>query len=428
MKKVFFLLLSLFVLAAAKAQRIVPAPAQQNPVAITGGTVHIGNGLVIENGTVVFSNGKIVYAGSAAAAPSLPNMQSIKADGKQIYPGIIAPNSQLGLNEIEMVRATNDYAETGNYNPGVRSLIAYNTDSKVIPTVRSNGILLVQATPTGGVISGSSSVMQLDAWNWEDGQYKADDGIHLNWPGFFSFQFNDNVASVSVSDQYEKQVTEIRQYFARAKSYSESPGPAERNINFDAMKGLFKGTSSLYVHCNFVREIMNAVQFAGDFNLRLVIVGGSEAHKCTDLLKEKSVPVILSDVHSLPGSDDEDVKLPYETASMLNTAGVKYCLSVSGYWQIRNLPFMAGTSITYGVSKEDALKSVTGSAAEILGISDRTGTLESGKDANIIVSSGDVMDMKTSNIEMAFIQGRQINLDDAQKQLNEIYLKKYGLK
>jgi imidazolonepropionase-like amidohydrolase len=428
MNKVFILLLSLSAFAAAHAQRIVPAPAQQNPVAIIGGTVHVGNGQVIENGTVVFSNGKIVYAGSAAAAPSLQNMQSIKAEGKQIYPGIIAPNTQLGLNEIEMVRATNDYAETGNYNPGVRSLIAYNTDSRVIPTVRSNGILLAQTTPTGGVISGSSSVMQLDAWNWEDGQYKADDGIHLNWPGFFSFQFSDNVASVSVSDQYEKQVTEIRQYFAQAKSYSESPAPVERNINFEAMRGLFSGTRNLYVHCNFVREIMNAVQFAGDLNLRLVIVGGSEAYKCSDLLKEKNVPVILSDVHSLPGSDDDDVNTPYETAGMLNKAGVKYCLSTSGYWQIRNLPFMAGTSVAYGVTKEDALKSITGSTAEILGISDRTGTLESGKDANLIVCGGDVMDMKTSNIEMAFIQGRQINLDDAQKQLNEIYLKKYGLK
>lgn len=428
MKKFSLLLFSFFLFASGRAQRMVPAGPQQNPVAITGGTVHIGNGQVIENGTVVFNNGKIVYAGASAKAPSLPNIQTIRVDGRQVYPGLIAPNSQLGLNEIEAARATNDYAEVGTFNPGVRSVIAYNTDSKIIPTVRSNGILLAQSTPLGGTISGTSSIMQLDAWNWEDAAYKTDDGIHLYWPGYFTFQFKDNVASVTPGDQYEKQVNDIRQYFTQAKAYNESTTHAERNINFEAMKGLFDGTKRLYVHCDYVREIINAVQFAGDFNLHPVIVGGTESHKCTELLKEKNVPVILGNLHALPGNDDDEVELPYETANLLNKAGVKYCLSVYGYWQIRNLPFMAGTSAAFGVSKEDALKSITSSTAEILCISDRTGTLEAGKDANLIVSTGDVMDMKTSNIEYAFIQGRQINLDNSQKQLNEIYLKKYGLK
>lgn len=412
----------------AHAQRIVPAPTQQTAISITGGTVHIGNGQVISNGVVVFSSGKIIYTGPASGAPSIPDMKTIRAEGKEIYPGLIAANTQLGLNEIEMVRATNDYAETGSYNPGVRSLIAYNTDSKVIPTVRSNGILLAQPTPVGGVISGTSSIVQLDAWNWEDAQYRADDGIHLNWPGYFSFQFKDNVASVTASDQFEKQVTEIRQYFTQAKAYNEAVSHKEKNINFEAMTGLFNGSKKLFVHCDNVREIINAVQFAGDYSLKLVIVGGSESYQCMDLLKEKNVAIILGNPHSLPGHEDDEVELPYETAGMLSKAGVSYCLSVYGYWQIRNLPFMAGTSAAFGVSKEDALKSVTSSVAEILGIGDRTGTLEAGKDANIIVSTGDVLDMKSSNVELAFIQGRQINLDNSQKQLNEIYLQKYGLK
>jgi len=410
------------------AQRIAPVPAQQNPIAISGGTIHVGNGQVIENGTIVFNQGKIVYTGASSGAPSLPNTQTINAQGKQIYPGIIAPNSYLGLIEIDAARATNDISETGTFNPGVRSLIAYNTDSKAIPTVRSNGVLLAQTVPQGGIISGASSIMQLDAWNWEDAQYRADDGIHLNWPGFFSFQFKDNFASTSVSDDYEKQVTQIRQYFSQAKSYNEETSHTDRNINFEAMKSLFDQSKTLFIHCDYVKEIINAVEFAKDFNLRMVIVGGRDSYMCADVLKENNVSVILGNVHSLPAGDDVEVEIPYETAAMLNKAGVNYCLSVSGSWQIRNLPFMAGTTVAYGVSKEDALKSITSSTAQILGIDDRTGTLETGKDANIIISTGDVLDMKTSNIESAFIQGRQINLDNSQKQLYQIYMQKYGLK
>ncbi len=424
-------LLALFLLTLCSnsfAQRIAPAPAQQTTVAIVGGTLHIGNGQVIENGTVVFNQGKIIYAGTAAGSPPGPNVQQINAQGKQVYPGVISPNSQLGLDEIGAARATSDDAETGTYNPAVRSLIAYNTDSKVIPTIRSNGILLAQVVPQGGTISGSSSIMQLDAWNWEDAAYKIDDGIHLNWPSFFAFQFKDNVASTSMSDQYEKQVTDIRQYFSQAKSYNEQSSHKDRNINFEAMKGLFDGSKTLFIHCGYVKEIINAVQFAKDLNLKMVIVGGRDSYMCTDVLKENNVAVILSDVHSLPAGDDVEVEQSYQTAGLLSKAGVKYCLSVSGYWSNRNLPFAAGTTVAFGVSKEDALKSITSTTAEILNISDRTGTLETGKDANIIVSTGDLLDMKTNNIELAFIQGRQINLDNSQKQLYDIYSKKYGLK
>jgi imidazolonepropionase-like amidohydrolase len=412
----------------AIAQRIAPAPVQEKPIVIVGGTVHVGNGTVIENGMIRIENGKIAAVGSAGTfQANEPNVTVIQAQGKEIYPGIIASNTALGLNEIEAARATNDYSEVGEYNPGVRSLIAYNTDSKAIPTVRSNGILIAQVVPQGGTVSGASSIMQLDAWNWEDAQYKADDGIHLNWPSFFKFNFDDNGGSQTLSDDYEKQVMEIRQYFSQAKAYNEQPSAAERNINFEAMKGLYQ-SKSLFVHCDYIREITNAVQFASDLKLRLVIVGGRDSYMCTDLLKEKNVAVILGDVHQLPGNDDVEIEIPYQTAALLSKAGVTYCLSINGYWQVRNLPFIAGTTVAYGVSKEDAIKSITSAPAKILGIDNRTGTIEVGKDANIIISTGDILDMKTSNIENAFIQGRQINLDNSQKQLYEIYRKKYGLK
>lgn len=423
--ELFFLCCSLISLATA--QRIVPAPAQQSPIVISGGTIHIGDGRVIENGAITFDKGKITYVGAASNAPS-GNAAVIDAKGKQIYPGLIAPLTNLGLNEIELARSTNDYAETGNFNPGTRSLTTYNTDSKTIPTVRSNGVLIAQVAPQGGTISGTSSIMQLDAWNWEDAQYQADDGVHMNWPSFFRFQFDNNVASVTPNDDYEKQVQDIRKYFSEAQGYKTGTTHADRNINFEALTGLFDQTKTLFIHTDYVREIMNAVQFAKDYKIKIVVAGGRDSYMCTELLKENNVAVILGNVHSLPGGEDVKVDVPYSTAAMLQKAGVMYCLSIYGYWQQRNLPFMAGTTVAYGISKEDALKSITFNAAKILNIENKTGTLEAGKDANIIISTGDLLDMRTSNIENAFIQGRTISLDNSQKQMYEIYMKKYGLK
>lgn len=428
MKTLFISLLAVITIRQpSHAQRIAPAPAQAVAVVISGATIHVGNGQVIENGAVAFSNGKITYVGAAASAP-VEGATIISATGKQVYPGMIAPCTNLGLSEIEAVRATNDYREVGNYNPGTRSLTAYNTDSRVIPTIRSNGILLAQVAPQGGIVSGTSSIMQLDAWNWEDAAYLADDGLHLNWPSYFRFKFEDMTASVTVSDDYEKQVEEIRSYFSQAQQYHLETGHEARNINFEALQGLFKKSRTIFIHADYAREIMNAVQFAMDFGLRMVLVGGSDAYQCTGLLREQSIPVILREVHNLPSGDDVKTDVPYRTAAMLQQAGILYSLSINGFWQQRNLPFMAGTTVAYGVSKEDALKSITSNTAKILGIDSRTGTLEAGKDANIIVSAGDLLDMKSSVIEKAYIQGRDINLDNAQKQLYETYKQKYGLK
>jgi imidazolonepropionase-like amidohydrolase len=428
MKKLLFSISLFCIFYNSNGQRIVPAKSQDSAIVILGGTIHVGNGQVIENGAIVFDKGKITFVGTASNVPAASNSKMIRAQDKQIYPGFIAPNTDIGLSEIDAARATNDYNEVGNYNPGVRALIAYNTDSKAIPTIRSNGILFAQVVPQGGIISGASSIMQLDGWNWEDAAYKTDDGIHLNWPSFFKFNADDNGASQTVSDDYEKQVTEVRQYFSQAKSYNEEATHMERNINFEAMRGVTDRSVTLFVHCDYVREIINAVHFASDLNLRIVIVGGRDSYMCADLLKENNIPVILGNVHSLPASDDVEVEIPYQTAALLHKVGVMYCLSLDGFWQQRNLPFMAGTTVAYGVSKEDALRSITSSSAKILGIDNRTGTLEVGKDANIIISDGDLLDMKSSNIIYAFIEGRQINLDNSQKELYNIYMKKYGLK
>jgi imidazolonepropionase-like amidohydrolase len=366
------------------------------------------------------------------------NMILIDATGKQVYPGIIAASTNLGLVEVGAVRATSDFNELGDMNPGIRSIVAYNTDSKVINTLRSNGVLLANIVPRGGTISGSSSVVQLDAWNWEDAAYKMDNGIHFNMPallnrpsqsgGFRRRQQGEQEDPVKLGlDRIEN----VRRFFREARAYlAQSSHPAV-NLKFEAVKGLFDKSQSFFVHCDIVKEILMAIDVAKEFNFKLVIVGGTESWLVANMLKENNVSVILSEPHSLPATDDEDVDQPYKTGAALQKAGVLFSIcqdAGDGFWQQRNLPFEAGTMAAYGLTKEEALSAVTLNAAKILGVDSQTGSIETGKDANIVISDGDLLDMKSSRVINALIQGREINLDNKQSQLYERYKYKYGIK
>lgn len=406
---------------------IYPAKAQDKPVAVTGATIHIGDGQVIEQGTIVFDQGKITYVGGAATIPS--GALTIDATGKHVYPGFIAPNTNLGLVEIESVRATADYAEVGENNVHVRSLIAYNTDSKVINTLRSNGILLAQITPQEGLISGQSSIVQLDAWNWEDAAYKVDEGIHINWPTVRFSRFGGGTQSNpdAQKEQIQAEIALLEDYLGEAKAYSEQGDIQASNARFEAFKNVFSGERKVYVHANRATDILSAVTTLKRHGIQPVLVGGAEAHLVAELLKDNQVPVIIRQSHSLPYTSDADVYLPYKQAKLLADAGILVAYGMDGFWQQRNLPFMAGTAAAYGLDKETALATITSNAAKILGIDDRTGTLQVGKDANLIVSDGDALDMLGNQIERAFIQGRAIDLDNLHKQLFERYRHKYGL-
>jgi len=402
------------------AQRPAPAPAQDSTVILLNGRAHIGNGQVIENSAIGFSKGKITFVGDARTMRIDPTgARLIHLDGKDVYPALIAANSDIGLWEIELVRSTNDKTEVGSFNPAVRSLISYNTDSKVIPTVRSNGVLLAQVVPSGGVVSGTSSVVQLDAWNWEDAAYKADDGVWLSWPFYNPFK-------QEAVDQYRKQVEAIELFFKQAQAYRNNP-PAAKDVQFEAMRRLWNGTGKLYIRASTSYQITAAVLFAKSMNLPCVIAGGEESYKCVDVLRAHNASVMFNRIQSLPLATDDDVDQPYKTPSVLQQAGIPFCFAMDVYWQNRNLAFNAGQGVAYGLTKEQALTALTQNAAIILGIGDRTGTLESGKDANIVVSTGDVLDMRTNNVELAFVQGRRISLDNKQKELYETYRKKYGL-
>jgi imidazolonepropionase-like amidohydrolase len=355
--------------------------------------------------------------------------QVIDCTGKHIYPGIIALNTRLGLAEIEAVRATNDYAEVGTYNPNVRSIISYNTDSRVTPTVRSNGILYAQVVPIGGTISGTSALVQLDAWNWEDALVK-EDGIWLTWPSIVTRGgWWGAPEPAQANKDYDKQVRAIRDYFSEAIGYLNANAESKENLRFETLRDLFSGKKKLFVRVNRSQEILHLLDFAHELKLNVVVAGGSESWMIADVLAQKKVPVILSDTHDLPTSEDADIDQPFKTPALLQKAGVQFCLSIpNGFWQQRNLMFMAGTAITYGLTKEEALAAITSVPAELLGLNEQLGTLYKGKAASLIVSSGDVFDMKTSNIELAFIDGRAVDLNNKQRELGAKFIKKYSLK
>lgn len=436
MKKILILLILAYGATATAQENVYPAPAQKQPVILSGGTIHVGNGQVIENGHIVFENGKITFVG--AALPATANAQTINVSGKHIYPGIIAPNTNLGLLEVSSVRATADHTEMGSMNPSVKTITAYNTESKVINTLRSNGLLLAHIVPKGGVFSGTSSVVQLDAWNWEDAAYSINNGIHLNMPVLANRPANPFLVALGLAAPQAdglrsslNRIEEIRNFFRQAKGYFANTGKTETNLKYESVKGLFNKTQKLFVHCNLVKEMMTVIDFKKEFGFETVIVGGDDSWLIAPLLKENNIPVILNEPHSLPATADDDVDQPYKTGYQLQQAGVLFSIcqdAGDGYWQQRCLPFQAGTMAAYGLTKEEALSAITLNAAKILGIENKTGSLETGKDANIVVSEGDILDMMTSKVTHAFIQGRQISLDNKHNQLFEKYKHKYGIK
>ena len=424
MKKIIlsiFLIISL--IKGFSQPNVLPAPPQQGTIALTHATIHVGNGQVINDGTLGFTNGKITSVGTAAPAS---DAKVIDCTGKQIYPGLILADSYIGLVEISAVRAERDEDEIGYLNPDVRSVVAYNTDSRIINTVRSNGVLLANIVPDGGIISGSSSVMKLDGWNWEDAVYKMDNGVHFRMPNLAP-ESTKNPAADVLKKAYE-QIDEVRTFFREAKAYLNEPTHAQTNIKFESVKGLFDGSKIFFVHCNLVNEMMIAVELAKEFRFRTVIVGGTDSYKIADYLKQNNIAVVLNQMHTLPVMQDDDIdeyaKLPYQ----LQQAGVLYCINdFDEMNRGRNLMFNAGVAVGFGLTKEQALQAISLNAAKILGIDSITGSLEVGKDANIIVSEGDVLDIATSKISNAFIKGSQLDLNNKQKELYERYKIKYGL-
>ncbi len=409
--KIYSCIISIFISGLCIAQTTI----------IQNATIHIGNGKVLEKGVLVIEKDQITEVG-LNLKNLYKNAKIIDATGKHVYPGLIAMNNIMGLNEIDAVRATKDYQEHGEFNPNVRSQIAFHTDSKILPTAIYNGVLYTQAVPQGGVISGSSSVLRTKAWNWEDATLRKDDGIHLHWP-----QVSAN--NPKQGELLGSAIKEIEEFFAQASQYQQQSKP-KFNARLAAMKELLNGTVNLYLHVQDAQSIVRSVQFFKQNypGIKLVLVGAPDAYLLLEFLKIHQIPVVLGNIHRLPTRNAEAIDQPYITPSQLVRAGLKVAISLEGSWESRNLAYLAGTAATYGLSKEEALQTITLNAAQILGVDKQIGSLEAGKNASFIIAEGDILDMRTSKLWRAFLDGEELDLKNEQVKLAEKYLQKYQKK
>jgi imidazolonepropionase-like amidohydrolase len=381
------------------------------------GTAHIGNGNIVESAAIGVVNDRIAFVKNSLTQTfnSKDWDTIINCNGQHFYPGLVSANNTLGLTEIDAVRATRDFNDVGDWNPHVRAQIAYNVESKVVETVRTNGVLLVQATPRGGWISGSSAVMKLSGWNWEDATVLADDGIHLNWP--------------SDRTNYQAQKREIYTFFELAQTYAQAKSEQASDLRLEAMKACFKGQKRVYIHAESIQQIVDVIDFAAAFQLTFpVIVGGHDAYLVGAKLRDSKIPVMLSRVHSLPQREDELTYLPYQMPALLKQQGIAFCIQNDGDMQpmnTRNLPFQAGTTIAYGLSEEEALKAISLSVCQIMGIDKDYGTLEVGKKATFFVSKGPALDMRSNQLTTILVDGQFVSTSNFQEQLYFKYRQKY---
>ena len=407
-----------------------PGPDQSRSILILGATAHLGTGDVLEDCAVGFRNGEIDYVGRSFQVNRQKYDDILDATGQHLYPGFIVTNTTLGLQEIGAVRATQDQYEVGTFRPNVRSVIAFYTDSEIPPTVRTNGVLMGQITPRGGVVSGSSGVVHFDGWNWEDAAIAMVDGIHLNWPSTHHRHRSDGKIDIQRRKTYDQQKHEIDRFFGEAQAYAAAPRGSVTDVRHEGMRGLFDGSLCLYVHTNDARAITEAVHFKRDLGIeRMAIVGGYDAYLVADLLRENDVAVMLQSVHSLPRFADDDVDLPFKLPKLLMDEGLTVALQVDKRMtemNSRNLPFYAGTARAYGLTEEQAIQALTRNPARILGIDDQVGTLERGKTATLFLSEGDALDMRTNSLTHAWIEGREIDLDNRQRELYRKFQTKYG--
>ena len=400
----------------------IPGAKQTKPVAIVGATVHPVTSDAIEKATIVFADGKIVAVGTDVTVPE--GAEVIDAQGKHVYPALFEAYSQLGLIEIDAVRPSLDNNETGTINPNVKAHVAFNPDSEIIPVTRANGVLLAVSAPSGGLIPGQASVMQLDGWTWEDMTLKPSAGLMVDWPAMTNVLNNDDK---SKNNGRDSSVRRLKDMLDDARAYrvarETNPDAQDHDARLEALLPVVAGTTPMIVKANALDEIQSAVAFAVEQKTKIILFGGYDAPLCADLLKQHNVPVIIAGVYRSPLRRNDDYDVAYTLPERIRAAGITYCISGAGRWStsnVRNLPYHAATAVAYGLSHEEGLKSITLYPAQIMGVADRVGSLEVGKDATLFVTGGDPLET-TSNPRAAWVQGRRVDLNSRHKRLFRKY-------
>jgi imidazolonepropionase-like amidohydrolase len=412
----------------SSAHDLVPGAPQTKPIALTNGIVHTVDGDVLQRATVVFEKGRITAIGTDIVVPDGSTV--INCAGKHVYPGFIAPFSTIGLVEIDAVRSTQDQSEVGEFNPNARAEVAYNPDSEIIPTVRVNGVLLANVVPQGGGITGMSSLMRLDGWTREDIAVKPVSAFHVQWP----------TLSVSTAPWIRQSADEQRRAadsavqrlydtFTAARAYSRaarSGDTALRDIRYEAMRRIFEQDVPVIISAGSRKQIESALDFKKHFGIRVILNGAQDARSCMDQIAKAGVSVIIPRVHSLPAHDEDPYDSPFTMARDMEAAGIRWAFTDGGSWQQRNLPFCAGTAMAFGLSEAAAERGLTLSPATMFGVEAQYGSITVGKSATLFVSAGPALDALTNKLEVAFIDGRMVDLDNRHEQLSRKYRQRYA--
>ncbi len=426
-------LLTTWVLFASSllASDQIPGGPQKRPIIIRNATVHTVSGETIQNGCVLFKDGKITEIGVNLSFPG--DAETIEAKGQHVYPGLMDSYSHLGLVEIDSIKASIDTTEIGNLNPNVRASVAFNPDSEAIPVARANGVLISVIAPNGGLISGRAAVMVLDGWTWEGMTLLPDAAMAASWPRFAAAPRgrrggDAEAAPAADNDRLGPLHDLMREVKAYGLARSKAPKEQPIDLRLEAMLPVVERKTPMLVQANTTKQIQTAIAFSKQYNLKLILMGGADTMQCANLVKEAKVPIVVASVYRLPSRHDAAYDAAYTLPAQLQEAGIPFSIASDGRFGasgVRNLPYHAATAAAFGLSEEQALRSITLSPAEIFGVSDRVGSLTVGKDATLIITDGNILETPTQVLK-AYIQGRSVDLSSKHTQLNDKYKAKYA--
>ncbi len=405
-------------------------------ILFTGAIVHTVSGETLSPGQMLVKDDKIVAVGNNLNSGSA---KKIDLKGLHLFPGLIAATSSLGLTEISAVRATQDTSEVGAYTPDVKSWLAVNPDSELLPVARANGITHFLAVPMGGIVTGLSGLIAMRGWTSEEMTVKRPVALHLFWPGMNldttpKEQVKDKTKWKSLEDQAEerqKKLKEIDDFFAEARAYATARQATDDGKTqfskipaWEAMLPFLRGEIPLMIHADELRQIKAAVNWASAHQFKIILVGGRDAAQAVDLLATKNIPVVYESTFDQPARDSDAYDIHFQTPALLQRAGVKVIFSagLGGMTaaHTRNLPYAAAQAVAFGLPRAEALKGLTLYPAQALGVADRLGSLEAGKEATFFAADGNILDIR-SHVKRMWIAGEEISLESRHTRLYEKY-------
>lgn len=398
-----------------KAQ--IPAAPQSEPIVLIGGTIHTVTNGMIENGTIVFENGVITAIGTDVSYPEGAIVKDVS--GKHIFPGFIDAYSQMGIYEIGAVNLTVDVNEQGTVNPNVKVERAFNPESRHIGIARSAGIVVSVTSPGGGLISGQSAAMLMDGWSWDAMTLKSGVGLIVNWPNAGSEHYQDNIQSL-------KDVIADARAYQKARQAVEAGDALRHDIDtrWESMIPVFGGELPLVVNASEVRQIQDAITWAEEEGLKMILLGGRDADLVAEHLREKEIPVILTSVIGSPNRDWQSYDESYSLPARLHEAGITFAIAgIANPANANRLPLEAGAAVAYGLPVHEAMRALTINPARILGLDDRVGSLEVGKDASLMITDGLPIEYATQ-IEQVYIRGSESDMMDMHRQFYHKYKEK----